>query len=201
MKKNLLTILILFIFLLNYKVQAKEFNMKDKKVLIAYFSRVDEQYSVGNISEGNTAIVAKIIADKTKGDLFEIKLKNDNYPKEYRPLTAIAQKEKKENARPEIMGKVNKFADYDVVFVGSPNWWSDMPMAVYTFLEQYNWKDKKIIPFITHEGSGLSSIPTAIKNTTKAEVLDGLAVYGHEAQNERESTEIKVNNWLKKLGF
>lgn len=171
------------------------------KVLVAYFSRTGEQYSVGSIKEGNTAVIAKMIADKTGGDLFEIKLKNDTYPTEYRPLTQVAQKEKQAGARPEIEGNVPHFEDYDTVFIGSPNWWGDLPMVVYTFLEQYNWAGKKVVPFVTHEGSGLSSIPASIKQTTKAEVLNGLSVYGHEAQNDRENSKIKVDAWLKKLGF
>lgn len=174
---------------------------KGQKVLIVYFSRTGEQYSVGNIKEGNTAIIAKMIAAKTGGDLFEIKLSNDTYPAQYRPLTEVAQQEKRTNARPAVAGKVANFADYDTVFVGSPNWWGDLPMVVYTFLEQYDWSGKKIAPFVTHEGSGLSSIPASIKKTTEAEVLNGFSVYGHEAQNDRESAQLKVDAWLKKLGF
>ena len=100
------------------------------KVLVAYFSRTGEQYGVGNITEGNTAIVAKMIADKTGGDLFEIKVVNDNYPGMYNALTEYAKKEKQQNARPEIIGKVENFDEYDTVFVGYPNWWVDMPMPV-----------------------------------------------------------------------
>ena len=174
---------------------------KSQKVLVVYFSRTGEQYGVGNIKEGNTAILAKMIAAKTGGDLFEIKLKNDKYPTQYRPLTEVAQQEKRANARPEVASKVDNFAAYDTVFIGSPNWWGDLPMVVYTFLEQYDWAGKKIAPFVTHEGSGLSSIPASIKKTTKADVLGGLSEYGHEAQNERESSQLKVDAWLKKLGF
>ena len=171
------------------------------KSLVVYFSRTGEQYSVGNIKEGNTAIIAKMIAEKTGADLFEIKLANDTYPTSYTALTKAAQQEKSANARPAIIGKVENFAEYDTVFIGTPNWWADLPMAVYTFMEQYDWSGKKVAPFVTHEGSGLSSIPKYIKNTTKADVLNGLAIYGHEAQNERESAKLKVDAWLKKLGF
>ena len=183
------------------KAIAEEINMSGKKVLVVYFSRTGEQYSVGNITEGNTAIIAKMIADKTKGDLFEVKLKNDTYPSAYKALTEVALSEKKANARPEIAGNVTNFADYDVVFIGSPNWWSDMPMALYTFMEANDWNGKTVVPFVTHEGSGLSSIPSKIKAATGAQMLDGLAIYGHEAQNEREDSKIKVDAWLEKLGF
>ena len=180
---------------------ATQTSPKNQKVLVVYFSRTGEQYSVGNITEGNTAIIAKMIAAKTGGDLFEIKLKNDTYPTQYTPLTQVAQQEKKANARPEINGKVENFADYDTVFIGGPNWWSDYPMVLYTFMEQYDWTGKKVAPFVTHEGSGLSSIPSSVKKTTKADVLSGLAIYGHEAQRDREGSQLKVDGWLKKLGF
>jgi flavodoxin len=158
------------------------------KTLIAYFSRVGEQYSVGNITKGNTAIVAEIIAEKTGGDLFEIKVVNDNYPNEYTPLIQFAKKEKQENARPEIMGGVNNIEDYDTVFIGYPNWWAEMPMPVYTFLEKYDLSDKKVYKFCTHEGSG-------------GVHSDDFALYGHIAQNDRTQAEKKVSEWLKGIGF
>ena len=106
--------------------------MTDKKVLVVYFSRTGEQYSVGNITEGNTAIVAKMIAEKTNADLFEIKLRNDTYPSGYKSLTETALSEKKANARPQFAGDVAGFANYDTVFLGAPCWWEDMPMVLYT---------------------------------------------------------------------
>ena len=187
--------------LLTFNTQAKEIDMTGKKVLVVYFSRTGEQYSVGNITEGNTAVIAKMIAEQTGADMFEIKLKNDTYPAAYKALTEVALSEKKANARPEIIGDVANFADYDVVFVGTPNWWADLSMAVYTFMEAHDWKGKTVAPFVTHEGSGLSSIPSKIKSATGAEMLDGLAVYGHVAQNDREQAKENVTNWLKKLGF
>ncbi len=153
------------------------------KTLIVYFSRTGEQYSVGNITKGNTAIVAEIIAEKTDGDLFEIKVVNDNYPNEYTPLIQFAKKEKQENARPEIIGDVN-IDNYDTVFIGYPNWWAEMPMPVYTFLEKYNLSSKKVYKFCTHEGSG--GVHT-----------DDFALHGHIAQNERPQAEKKVSEWLK----
>jgi flavodoxin len=162
-------------------------DVSNKKVLVAYFSRTGEQYGVGNIKEGNTAIIAKMIADKTGGDLFEIKPLNDTYPSGYNALTEAAKKEKQANARPEIVGKVENFDDYDVVFVGYPNWWGDMPMPVYTFLESYNFGNKKVHHFCTHEGSGGVKL--------------GLAIYGHVAQNDRTESDKKVSEWLKGLGF
>ncbi len=171
----------------------------NKKVLVAYFSRAGEQYSVGNITEGNTAIIAKMIADKTNGDLFEIKVKNDNYPKGYTELTEYAKTEMSQNARPEIIGKVENFADYDTVFVGYPIWWGDKPMPVYTFLDSYDFKGKTIIPFCTHEGSGYCGEQSM--ELTGAKVIKGLAIYGHIAQNDRPQADKQVSEWLKGLGF
>ena len=171
----------------------------NKKVLVAYFSRTGEQYSVGNITEGNTAIIAKMIATKTNGDLFEIKVKNDNYPKGYTELTEYAKAEMNQNARPEIVGKVDNFEQYDTIFIGFPIWWGDKPMPVYTFIESYNFNGKNIIPFCTHEGSGFRG--TQGMDKTGAKVLKGLAIYGHTAQNDRTEADKKVSEWLKGLGF
>ena len=173
----------------------------NKKVLVAYFSRTGEQYSVGNITEGNTAVIAKIIANKTNGDLFEIKVKNDNYPKGYMELTEYAKAEKLKNARPEIVGEVKDFNKYDTIFIGYPNWWADMPMPVYTFLESYDFSNKNVVPFCTHEGSGLSGTQNKLQTVTKAKLLNGFAIYGHSAQNDRTQADKQVSEWLKGIGF
>ena len=201
MKKILSVILAGLTFFTIHNTKAEEIDMTGKKVLVVYFSRTGEQYSVGNITEGNTAIIAKMIAEQTKADLFEVKLKNDTYPTAYKALTEVALSEKKANARPEIADDVENFADYDTVFLGTPNWWADLPMALYTFMESVDWSGKKVAPFVTHEGSGLSSIPNKIAKATGAEMLTGFELYGHIAQNEREKAEKKLDEWLKKLGF
>ena len=197
--KKIITFMVAILF--NFNVQAQENNMSNSKSLVVYFSKTGEQYSVGNISEGNTAIIAKMIAQKTGADLFEVKVKDDSYPKAYKALTEVALKEKQANARPEVDGDVANFEDYDVVFLGSPNWWADMPMVLYSFIESHDWQGKKVAPFVTHEGSGLSSIPSKIKSATNAEVLDGFEVYGHVAQNKKDEASAKVDAWLKKLGL
>lgn len=201
MNKILSAFFISLAIFMGFNAKAKEMDMSNKKVLVVYFSKTGEQYGVGNITEGNTAIIAKMVAEQTGADLFEIKLKNDTYPVEYKPLTEVALSEKKAGARPEIAGNVENFADYDVVFIGTPNWWADMPMALYTFIESNDWSGKTVAPFVTHEGSGLSSIPSKIKAATGAKMLDGMAIYGHVAQNDREQSKEEITNWLKKLGF
>ena len=185
----ILTTLILFTaYKLNYGGKTMAENNSKGKVLVAYFSRTGEQYGVGRITEGNTAIIAKMIANKTDGDLFEIKVKNDNYPDGYNALVEYAKKEKQQKLRPEIIGKVEEFDKYDTVFIGYPNWWADMPMPVYTFIESSDFSNKKVYHFATHEGSG------GVKR-------DGFAIYGHIAQNEKDEADKKVSEWLKSIGF
>ena len=117
-------------------------------------------------------------------------------------MAQVAKVEKQQNARPAIIGKVEDFSKYDVIFIGYPNWWADMPMPVYTFLDSYDFTGKTIAPFCTHEGSGLSGTEANFKKHTKAEtVANGLAIYGHTAQNSRDEAENAVKVWLKGLGY
>lgn len=114
-------------------------------------------------------------------------------------MVEIAKQEKEQKARPAIKGDVNT-EDYDVIFIGYPNWWGDMPMAVYTFLEKHDWNGKTVIPFCTHEGSGLSHTEQYVAETCKgATVGKGLAVRGETAQNKREQARKTVNSWIEKL--
>ena len=172
-----------------------------KKILVAYFSRTGTQRNVGNITKGNTAIIGEMIAAKTGADLFEIKVAEDNYPKKYSDLLSYAQKEKEEGVRPEIVGNAH-IEDYDVIFVGYPNWWQDLPMPVYTFLESYDFSGKRVIPFCTHEGSGLVGTEKQLRRiVTTANVESGIGIYGHIAQNNPQEAEKKLDIWLKDLRF
>ncbi len=169
-------------------------------ILVAYFSLAGEQYNVGVIEEGNTAIVAKMIAEKTGADLFEIEPVNE-YPSSHSELLTVAQNEQRENARPEIAGTVENMDDYDIVYIGYPNWWGDMPMIVYNFLESYDFDGKTVIPFCTHGGSGLSRTESTIAGICDgATMLDGFAISGETAQNNREKTDSEVTDWLEKIG-
>ena len=117
----------------------------------------------------------------------------------YDATVEIAKKEKAQKARPAIKGDVN-VEDYDVIFLGYPNWWGDMPMCVYTFIEKHDWNGKTVVPFCTHEGSGLSSTESYIANACKgATVAKSLAVRGETAQNKRDQARKTVNSWLEKL--
>lgn len=178
----------------------KEKTMETKKTLIVYFSRTGENYAVGNIQKGNTHIIADMIAEETKGDTFQIVPVNA-YPSDYTQCTEVAKQEAETNARPAIQGDV-KVEDYDVIFIGYPNWWGNMPMPVYTFIEKHQWKGKTVIPFCTHEGSGLGDTEKKIKDACKGStVLKGLAVRGAVAQNEQEKAKKSVTSWLSQLQY
>ena len=127
------------------------------KVLIAYFSRSGNNYvggSVKNLRQGNTEVAAALIQKIAGGELFRIDTVKA-YPADYHETTRVAQKELRQNARPELRGRVDTMGDYDLVFLGYPNWWGTMPMAVHAFLEAYDFSGKTILPFCTHEGSGM----------------------------------------------
>lgn len=169
-----------------------------KKVLVAFFSHTGENYAVGNITRGNTHIIAEMIAETTGGNLFEI-VPVKEYPKTYNACVEVAKKEKETGARPAIKGNI-AVENYDIIFLGYPNWWGDMPMSVYTFIEKHRWAGKTVIPFCTHEGSGLSNTEKYIANACKgAEVEKGLAVRGATAQNKKEQARKTVDQWLERL--
>lgn len=178
----------------------KEIRMNTKKILVAFFSRTGENYAVGRIEQGNTHIVAEMIASATGGTLFRIEPATP-YPDDYRACTEIAQREKRSKARPALVGEIAA-EEYDVIFLGYPNWWGDLPMPVYTFLERHDWQGKVVIPFCTHEGSGLSDTENRLRTACRgASVLNGLAVRGSVAQNERETARRQVLEWLKRLKY
>ncbi len=151
------------------------------KTLIAYFSRKGNNYVSGkivNLSVGNTEIAAGMIQELTDGTLFEIESVNA-YSEDYTTCTEEAQTELRENARPGLTARVADFEDYDVIYLGYPNWWGTMPMPVFTFLEQYDFSGKTIMPFCTNEGSGLGSSEADIKRLCpNAVVRKGLAIHG-----------------------
>ena len=167
------------------------------KSLVVYFSRADENYGVGTITEGNTAILAKMIASKTGSDIFEI-VPEKAYPKNYRECTNIAKDEQRKNARPAYKGDIDT-SGYDTIYIGYPIWWGDLPMVCYTFLEKHDLSGKTIVPFCTHEGSGLSGTDGKIKRLYKNVAMkNALVMRGATAQNQRKDAEKQVDDWLKK---
>lgn len=173
-------------------------NLKDKKCLIAYFSRKGNNYVSGKIEDlpiGNTEVVAKMIQEMTGSDMFHIEA-DKPYPKDYTETTKVAKDELRANARPELRNHTDNKDFYDVIFLGYPNWCGTMPMPVFTFLEEYDFFGKTIIPFCTHEGSGLGHSEKDIaKLCPKATVLNGLAIHGSRVN----TAEKDVTHWLNKI--
>jgi flavodoxin len=169
--------------------------MTKNKTLIAYYSRKGQNYvggSIVNLPVGNTEIVAKKIQAMIGGDLFEIDTV-EAYPIDYTETTNVAMNEKRENARPELTETVDNMDSYDVIYLGYPNWWGTFPMAVFTFLESYDFSGKTIIPFCTHEGSGLGNSERDIKKLcTKANVESGLAIRGGSVKN----SDSMLKSWI-----
>lgn len=180
----------------NYSTEIKE----DSKILIAYFSRADENYGVGYIEKGNTAIIAEMIAEGTGGELFHIE-RATSYPVDYDECTDEAKQEQEDNARPAL-AEDKDISEYDVIFLGYPIWWGEMPMPVYTFLEGHDFSGKTIIPFCTHAGSSLSGTEKSIENVcVDSEILDGLSIKGEDAQNSQDEAKETVNEWLESLSY
>ena len=174
------------------------------RILVVYFSRTGEQYTVGVIDHGNTAIVAEMIAEETGADLFEVLPADDHYPMTYAELTDVAKKEQNEKARPAYAGKVPDLSGYDTVFIGAPVWWGDWPMIMYTFFEENAeaLAGRDLVPFTTHEGSGLSGFDKKLSSAVPGStVLKGLATRGNDCQNRKDSVRKAVSNWLAGLGF
>lgn len=172
-------------------------NLDNKKVLIAYFSREGNNYvngSIVNLPMGNTQIAAEMIEEHTGGDLFRIEA-NYSYPADYTKCTEVAKDELRSNARPELTESVDNIEDYDVIFLGYPNWWGTAPMPVFTFLEEHDFDGKIIVPFCTHEGSGMGHSEKDIKEICpRAEVKKGLAIHGGSVKGAKKS----IVNWIEK---
>lgn len=174
----------------------------DSKILVLYFSRTGEQYTVGVIDKGNTAIVAEMIAEETGADLFEVLPADDHYPLTYAELTDVAKSEQNDNARPEYAGELPDLSSYDTIFVGAPVWWGDWPMIMYTVFENNDFSGKTLIPFSTHEGSGLSGFDKKLSSSCPdSTVLEGLAIRGNDAQNKQDDVREEVTGWIRNLGY
>ena len=171
-------------------------NNMNSKALVIFFSHAGENYSVGNIEVGNTKFLADYISDITGADQFEI-VAEKNYDMPYMDLIKVAQDEAKAGELPAYKGDVD-VAPYDVIFIGGPIWWGTYPQVMFTFFKDHDLSGKTVIPFTTHEGSGLASTVKDVKKAwPKATVKDGFAIYGHEVRSGR----AKVEKWLKELGW
>lgn len=154
--------------------------------LILYFSM-----------SGNTETVANYIHEEIGGDIVKLETVQ-TYPEDYDELVDCAREEQRDNARPELETTIENIEQYDTIFLGYPNWWGDMPMPIYSFLDQYDLSNKTIAPFITHGGSGLSGTPANIANEEPdAVVTEGLAINGDAVDDCQD----EVNEWLNELNF
>ncbi len=164
----------------------------EKNILIAYFSRAGENWQVGYVEKGNTAVIAEYISDSVDADVFEI-APTVPYPKDYYETIPIAQRERQNNERPEFLGEIGNIDKYDTVFLGYPIWNGGLPMIMYTFLEQYDLSGKTVIPFSTHGGSGWGSTLSELRSLCPgAEFIDGFSTPGTNARNARND----VVRWL-----
>lgn len=163
--------------------------MSDKKRLIIYFSRADENYAVGYIEKGNTEIIAEYIQDITNADIFKVERKIP-YGKDYQTCIQEAKKEIDNDERPELVHMLDSIAHYEVIYVGGPIYWGYLPQPMVTLLEKLDWNSKIIKPFTTHEGSGLGSVPNQLKRIcVGARVLDGLAIRGTSVATSKDEVE------------
>lgn len=192
-------------------INALNISNTQNKILIAYFTwsdntvvenpnsiDVDAETSASVLSPGNAELIANWIAEETGGDLFSIKTQN-KYSSDYDECLNQARKERDNNERPALVGRVNNIDDYDVIFLGFPNWWYTCPMAVFTFVESYDLEGKTIIPFCTHGTGGLSRTIRDLKKLLpeNCEVLEPIGVYRPEVKNSKS----RVLDWLRKLGY
>lgn len=163
---------------------AAETGTSGGKILITYYSR-----------NGNTREIANQIHRSVGGDIFEIQVV-EPYPEDYEEVKKIAMHEQASDLKPALKTKVEKIGSYDVIFVGTPIWWGTIAAPVKSFLLQYDLSGKTIVPFITHQGSGLGrSVADISKLCPKSTLLDGIAIWGRNvktAQNE-------VSEWLKNI--
>lgn len=177
-------------------------------ILIAYFSVMEtdgvdtvagaSRVAVNGEVLGNNQYIAQIIQQETGGDLFSIETVQE-YPTTHEPLLEFAYEEKADNARPELVTQIEDPDSYDVIFLGFPNWNADLPMPLYTFLEEYDFSGKTIIPFTTHGGSGFSrTIQTISELQPDATVIsDGLSI----SRNSVSGAESDVVNWVSSLNI
>ena len=178
------------------KQETEQSNNKTmSKSIVIFFSHAGDNYAVGNIEVGNTKIVADYISEITGADQFEIVThKYDGMA--YNPLIKLAQEEANNGELPPYEGEAPDLSQYDTVFIGGPVWWGTYPQVMFTLFRDINLDGKTVIPFTTHEGSGLASCARDVKKAfPNATVKGEFAIYGHEVRTNR----AKVEKWLNGL--
>lgn len=169
------------------------------KKIVIYFSKAEEEYAVGEVEVGNTELLAKEIINKTGADEFKI-IPKIAYPAGYQETVEKATSEKGDQARPEYENDVD-LTDYDTIFLGYPIWWGDLPMIVYTFLENHDFSGKTVVPFNTHEGSGNAETYELLKKKLPNTNLigDGFNLSGVKSRTDDGIKQL--DDWLTNLGF
>ena len=178
------------------KQEVKSSNKNNmSKSIVIFFSHAGDNYSVGNIEVGNTKIVADYITEIKGADQFEIVThKYDGMA--YMPLIELAKEEANKGELPPYEGTAPDLSQYDTVFIGGPVWWGTYPQVMFTLFKDINLDGKTVIPFTTHEGSGLASCASDVKKAfPKAKVTGEFSIYGHEVRTGK----AKVEKWLKSL--
>lgn len=170
------------------------------RILIVYFSRAGENWNVGYVERGNTAIMGDYIQEFTGGDVFEI-VPQTPYPDDYDTMLEMCRQEVDNDARPAIRTALENLDDYSVVFIGSPIWYGRPPMIMRTFYESYpGLADKTIVPFGTHGGSGISSCTSLLREYfPDAALLESLGIAGDQIRNGQSRT--NVQSWLLRIGI
>ncbi len=165
------------------------------KSIVIFFSHAGDNYSVGVIDTGNTKIAADYISEITGADQFEIVThKYDGMA--YTPLIELAKKEATAGELPPYEGAAPDLSGYDTVFIGGPVWWGTYPQIMFTLFKDINLDGKTVIPFTTHEGSGLASCAQDVRKAfPNANVTGEFSIYGHEVRGGK----AKVERWLKEL--
>lgn len=165
------------------------------KQLVAYFSRADENYVSGTLKHlevGNTEVAARMIGSLTDCDLFQIE-PVVAYSQDYNTCIEEAKQDQKRDARPELKHWPESIDGYDTIYLGYPNYWGTMPMAVFTFLQRFDFSGKTIRPFCTHEGSGMGSSEADIGRLCPgAKVEPGLAIVGGRVKD----AEAAIKQWI-----
>ncbi|MGN0107781.1 MAG: flavodoxin [Hominilimicola sp.] len=163
--------------------------------IILYFSREGNNYvngSIKNLTIGNTEIAAKMIQKLTGADIFKIEPVTA-YSADYSECIEEAKKDLERSARPELKAYPDNLNEYDTIYLGYPNYWGTMPVAVFSLLEKYDLSGKTINPFCTHEGSGMGKSETDIKKICRgAEVVKGLAIHGADVKNAEKA----IKEWI-----
>lgn len=185
------------------------YNPETQKALIVYFSHANavgvDAVSSASLtsnngeSKGITEVIADIIAENMEADVFEI-VTEEEYPSDYNGTVDQAKEEQNADARPALATHIYNIEDYDIIILGYPNWWGTIPMPVYTFIEEYDLSGKTIIPFVTHEGSGIGNSVFDIKNAcSNSDIVKLLAIRGSDVC--KDDTKADVIQWLEEIGM